>query len=251
MRKAHGKIGELNGRLREAPANGATGTFGGVPLSGLEGEAFDQAVSQVVAQAKIDATAFGDFSEEALTRGIVTTMLKLQQLNQGQQQVQQAPAQPGGQGAALPEDMPQSAAASGAPAADQSHVDAAQAAAAQQQNEPTTSNSLQVEQRVLDHVRPGWRDLVAGQEFNLWLGAQDQSFQQSYIQADTAEKFAGVLDQFGQWKTARDGAVTRSAKAQERLERTLTPTGNAPKPNAAMTEDEEFEAAFNAVAKLR
>lgn len=248
LRKAHGKIGEMNGRLRTAPAQGAPG-FGGVSLAGLEGEAFDKAVADVVAQAKIDSTAFGDFSEEGLTRGIVTTMLRLQQLNQ-LPQAQQAPAQPGGQGATLPVDMPQTTAAEGHAQVEQQHDDAAAAAAAQQQHEPSTTQ-IQIEQLVLDRVRPGWRETVAGQEFNLWLGVQDQSFQQGYFQANTAEQFAGVLDQFGQWQTARQAAVSKSAKAQQRLERSLTPTGNAPKPQAAMTEDEEFEAAFNAVAKQR
>ena len=248
VRKAHGKIGEMNGRLRTAPAQSAPG-FGGVSLAGLEGEAFDKAVAEVVAQAKIDHTAFGDFSEEGLTRGIVTTMLRLQQLNQ-LPQVQQAPAQPGGQGATLPVDMPQTTAAEGHAQVEQQYDDAAAAAAAQQQHEPSTTE-IQVEQLVLDRVRPGWRETVAGQEFNLWLGAQDQSFQQGYLLANTAEQFAGVLDQFGQWQTARQAAVSKSAKAQQRLERSLTPTGNAPKPQAAMTEDEEFEAAFNAVAKQR
>lgn len=249
LRKAHGKIGEMNGRLRTPPAQSAPG-FGGISLAGLEGEAFDKAVSDLVAQTKIDAAAFGDFSEEGLTRGIVTTMLRLQQLNQQQPQAQQAPAQPGGQGAALPVDMPQSTAAEGNPQAEPQHDDSASAAAAQQQHDPSTTQ-IQVEQLVLDRVRPGWRETVSGQDFNMWLGAQDQSFQQGYLQANTAEQFAGVLDKFGQWQTARQAAVAKSAKAQERLERSLTPTGNAPKPQAAMTEDEEFEAAFNAIAKQR
>lgn len=243
LRKAHGKIGEMNGRLRQAPASGVP-SFGGVSFSGLEGEAFDQAVSQVVAQAKIDAATFGDFSEEGLARGILTTMLRLQQLQQ-LPQAQQAPAQPDGQGAALPVEQPQSTADDGAPATEQPHAEAAP-----QQSAPSNTQ-IQVEQLVLDRVRPGWREMVSGQEFNLWLGAQDHAFQQSYLQASTAEAFAGVLDTFGQWKTARDTAVSKSAKSQARLEQSLTPTGKAPKPQTAMTEDEEFEAAFNAIAKQR
>lgn len=250
LRKAHGKIGEMNDRLRKAPAQGASG-FGGVSLAGLEGEAFDKAVSDVMAQAKIDANLFGDYSEQDMLRGIVTAMLKLQQLPGGLPQGMQVPAQPVGEGAAFPVDMPHTtAAAVEQTAAEQMHDDAAEAAAAQQQNEPSTT-SIQVEQLVLDRVRPGWRDTVAGQEFNLWLGAQDQSYQQHYLQANTAEQFAGVLDQFGQWKTARDAAVSKRAQGQQRLTRALTPTGSAPKPHAAMTEDEEFEAAFKSVAQQR
>lgn len=251
LRKAHGKIGEMNDRLRKAPAHHAPGNFGGIALAGLEGEAFDKAVSDVMAQAKIDATAFGDYSEEGLMRGIVTTMLRMQQLNQ-LPPTQQEQAQPGGQGAAWPVDTHAAATDAGYPA-EQQQASAAAAAAEPQQNEPG-STQIQVEQLVLDRVRPGWRETVSGQDFNTWLGAQDQAFQQSYMQADTAEKFAGVLDKFGQWTAARDAsiaAVNKSAKAQQRLEQTLTPTGNAPKPQAAMTEDEEFEAAFNAIAKQR
>lgn len=244
LRKAHGKIGEMNDRLRKAPASAAATSFGGVSFSGLEGEAFDQAVSQVVAQAKIDSAAFGDFSEESITRGIVTTMLRLQQLQQ-LPQAQQAPAQPDGQGATLPMEMPQSTPDDGASVLDQP----ATQVATQQPNPSNTQ--IQVEQRVLDRVRPGWRETVDGEEFKLWLGAQNQEFQQSYLQADTAETFAGVLDSFGQWKTARDTAVSKSAKAQARLEQSLTPTGKAPKPQTAMTEDEEFEAAFTAITKQR
>lgn len=251
LRKAHGKIGEMNDRLRKAPALHAPGSFGGITLAGLEGEAFDKAVSDVMAQAKIDATAFGDYSEENMLRGIVSTMLRLQQLPHSQS-AQQEQAQPSGQGATLPVDMHQAAADADFPA-EQQHAGAAAAAAETQQNEPA-STQIQVEQLVLDRVRPGWRETVSGQDFNTWLGAQDQAFQQSYMQADTAEAFAGVLDKFGQWTAARDAsiaAVNKSAKAQQRLEQTLTPTGNAPKPHGAMSEDEEFEAAFNAIAKQR
>lgn len=252
LRRAHGRIGEMMSRLKDHPAQGAA--HGGVNFSGLEGEAFDSAVSDVIARAKLDTAMLGDYSEEAMMRGLVGMVLRTQGLlgSGGAAQVQAPTPAPS---PATPQTEPTQY----AQAPTQAPVDyQAQAAAyaatqtAQQQNQPDPSSAdFEVERRVLDRLRPKWRDTVSGTNFNLWLTTQGESVQQEYRQANTADSFAGVLDKFEQWETARNAAVSKSAQGQKRLENAMTPTGNAPRPQAAPTEDEQFLAAFDSVMKQR
>lgn len=253
LRKAHGRIGEMMGRLKDHPAPGAQASAG-VNFSGLEGEAFDSAVSDVIARAKLDTAMLGDYSEEAMMRGLVGMVLRTQGLfGSGGAAQAQAPT-PAPSPATPQTDPAQYAQAPTQAPADYQGQAAAYAAAqtAQQQNQPDPSSAdYEVERRVLDRIRPDWKAKVAGSNFNLWLTTQGESVQQEYRQANTADSFAGVLDKFEQWETARNAAVTKSAKGQKRLENAMTPTGNVPRPQASPTEDEQFLAAFDSVMKQR
>lgn len=97
---------------------------------------------------------------------------------------------------------------------------------------------------VLDLTRKGWRETIASSDFNQWLESQPQDVRLAFDTTTRAEVFAGVLDQFNDWKAK---AQDKGAKSKKRLEDALLPSGNAPKVSHAPTPQDEFEAGFNAI----
>ena len=105
---------------------------------------------------------------------------------------------------------------------------------------------LEIELVVMDRMHAGWRDKVQSQDFQLWLATQNEQVRQTYAVSESADELGGVLGQYDQWTMARQAQVARSVKAQQRLANAVTPSGNAPKAQAAITEQDAFEAAFKA-----
>ena len=128
---------------------------------------------------------------------------------------------------------------------------------AQQEQQPTSSNEAAgapasadpaaFEIALLDRIHKGWRDKVGSQDFNVWLAAQGEKAQAQLNTAVTADDMLAVIGQFDQWTAARQAATEKAAKGQQRLKQAVTPSGNTPKPQAAPTEQEAMEAAFNRV----
>lgn len=108
-----------------------------------------------------------------------------------------------------------------------------------------------IELAVMDRMHSGWREKVAGQEFGLWLAAQGQEVQSAFAAADTAQAMAAVIDQFDQWGAAKAAQAQKHAKGKQRLAAAVTPQGNAPQPQAALTEEQAFEMGFNTVMGRR
>lgn len=198
LRKAQGKIGELNGKLQSTPvpAQQAAPTQQAPELS-----ADHKAVEQ-------------DFPEIA---DYVKALLQ---------------QQPPSQQAAPPAQVQQTVATDAAPAT--------------AELDPVT-----IELAVMDRMHKGWREKVQGQDFNLWLTAQGEAMQEAFSTADTAESMAGVIGQFDQWTAAKAAQAQKAHKGQQRLAAAVTPQGNAPKPQAALTEEQAFEAGFNSIMGRR
>lgn len=106
------------------------------------------------------------------------------------------------------------------------------------------SDPLAIELAVMDRVHTGWREKLGSQEFSMWLASQEETVRQAYDTAQTADAMAAVLGQFDQWTTARTVAADKAAKGQQRLQKAVTPSGNAQRPQSAPTELEAMEAAF-------
>ena len=106
------------------------------------------------------------------------------------------------------------------------------------------SDPLAIELAVMDRVHTGWREKLGSQEFSVWIASQEDAVRQAYDTAQTADAMAAVLGQFDQWTTARTVAADKVAKGQQRLQKAVTPTGNAQRPQSAPTELEAMEAAF-------
>lgn len=225
LRKAYGKIGELNGRLhKQPPANEGNDQTAGT--------AREQAAHQVAESMDIDPSVFGDFSEEALAKGIdaVATQKQKPLL----ERIAQLEAR-------LTGGSPQQAAAE--VPLEQVNEPSHQAAATSDVD--AEQMSIAVEQGVLDRTRAGWREKAASNDFNSWIASDATGARrQNFVQANTADKLSGVLDQFDQWQAARSAADAQSAQRQRRLEAGITPSGSAPRPQSVPSEAQDFEAAF-------
>ena len=133
-----------------------------------------------------------------------------------------------------------------APPAQEQQTVATDAAPATAELDPVT-----IELAVMDRMHQGWREKVQGQDFGLWLAAQPAEVQTAFDTADTADALAGVIGQFDQWTAAKTAQTQKAHKGQQRLAAAVTPQGNAPKPQAALTEEQAFEAGFNSIMGQR
>lgn len=197
LRKAHGKIGELNSKFQTPAAQQAAPVHTAAPELPPELKQFEQDFPEFAAYAKA--------------------------LFQAQQPAAQA-----------------------APPAQEEQTVATAAAPASAELDP-----LAIELAVMDRMHSGWREKVAGQEFGLWLAAQGQEVQSAFAAADTAQAMAAVIDQFDQWGAAKAAQAQKHAKGKQRLAAAVTPQGNAPQPQAALTEEQAFEMGFNAIMGRR
>ena len=198
LRKAHGKIGELNTRIQpKAPAQPAAPAHTAAPEFPQELKQFEQ-----------DFPEFATYAKALL---------------QAQQPAAQA-----------------------APPAQEEQTVATAASPASAELDPVV-----IELAVMDRMHSGWREKVTGQEFSLWLAAQGQEVQSAFAAADTAQAMAAVIDQFDQWGAAKAAQAQKHAKGKQRLAAAVTPQGNAPQPQAALTEEQAFEMGFNAIMGRR
>ena len=198
LRKAHGKIGELNTRIQpKAPAQPAAPAHTAAPEFPQELKQFEQ-----------DFPEFATYAKALL---------------QAQQPAAQA-----------------------APPAQEEQTVATAANHGQAELDPVV-----IELAVMDRMHSGWREKVEGQELSLWLAAQGQEVQSAFAAADTAQAMAAVIGQFDQWEAAKAAQAQKHAKGKQRLAAAVTPQGNAPQPQAALTEDQAFEMGFNAIMGRR
>ena len=137
----------------------------------------------------------------------------------------------------------------------------AQAAAPQQSQEAPPADPMQtvatdagvpaqagpdptaIELAVMDRMHKGWREKIASPDFKLWLAGQPDDVRNTFETTMVADELSAVVGKFDSWSTARE---SRQTQGRSRLERAMTPSGNAPRPQAAPTEDDAFRAAFNA-----
>jgi len=197
LRKAHGKIGELNSKFQTPAAQQAAPVHTAAPELPPELKQFEQDFPEFAAYAKA--------------------------LFQAQQPAAQV-----------------------APPAQEEQTVATAASPASAELDP-----LAIELAVMDRMHSGWREKVASQEFGLWLAAQSPDVQTAFSAADTAQALAEVIGQFDQWSAAKAAQAQKHAKGKQRLAAAVTPQGNAPQPQAALTEEQAFEMGFNAIMGRR
>lgn len=193
LRKAEGKVGELNGRLQQQPP-----------------------------AAPVQASQQAAVSVEDLP--------ELKQLEQDYPDVYR------GIQALIKSQQPQPQAAP--PVAPQEPVATGQAEA------PAEPDRVAIELAVMDRTHQGWREKVQSQPFGSWLAAQGDEVRQAFQSASTAEELASVVNGFDKWTSGRQAAAEKAAKGQQRLQRAVTPTGSAQRPQAAPTEHEAMVDAF-------
>ena len=105
-----------------------------------------------------------------------------------------------------------------------------------------------IELAVMDRMHKGWREKIASPDFKLWLAGQPDEDRNTFDTATVADELGGVISKFDAWSSAR---ASRQTQGRNRLERAMTPSGNAPRPQAAPTEEEAMRAAFAATMGRR
>ena len=58
---------------------------------------------------------------------------------------------------------------------------------------------LDVELAAMDQLRPGWRQKVQSQQFQVWLASQPEAFRNAFEAADSAGTLAPFIDRFDHW----------------------------------------------------
>jgi hypothetical protein len=105
-----------------------------------------------------------------------------------------------------------------------------------------------IELIVMDRMHKGWREKIASPDFKVWLAGQPDDVRNTFDTATVADELSAVVGKFDAWSAARE---TRQSQGRSRLERAITPSGNAPRPQAAPTEEEAMRAAFAATIGRR
>lgn len=126
---------------------------------------------------------------------------------------------------------------------EQQHQQATEPAPQREQAQPSQAD-MQLE--LMDHFHEGWREKIQGQDFRLWIAAQPEDVRTTFETTEKAKDLHAVISKFDAWSAAQQ---TRQAKSSSRLQNALTPTGTPGKPKTAPTENDAFEAAFNATIR--
>ena len=101
---------------------------------------------------------------------------------------------------------------------------------------------------VMDASRPDWRNTVQTEDFQKWMAAQPDDYQQTYASTWDTAVFSGVLTDFD---TARRATTARTTKNQTRLEAALTPDSRTSRVSHAATEMDAMQAGFDSVRNPR
>lgn len=130
------------------------------------------------------------------------------------------------------------------PKTSETPAEPAQPAPAEPAQTQSVVDPMDLELLVMDRMHEGWREKIGSAEFQTWRAAQPLAVQTDIDRANTAAELSGVLRKFEDWATARSAAAEKVARGQQRLQKAVTPTGAAQRPQEALTEEEAFAAAL-------
>lgn len=113
---------------------------------------------------------------------------------------------------------------------------------------PADDPVVDAQMEVLDEVRPGWADLVFGNEFQLWLSTQPPQKQAEVRGASKAKVILAAIKDFEQQQAQKQQTQQASDARTRRMAAAVTPRGDGrtlARQTAMDDEDAELEAGFN------
>lgn len=121
---------------------------------------------------------------------------------------------------------------------------------AQPDNATTTDATAAVDTQmeVLDEVRPGWADLVFGNDFQLWLSTQPAPYQAEVRGASKAKVILSAITKYEQAQARTTQHQQASEARSRRMAAAVTPRGDGrtlARQGAVDDEDADLEAGFN------
>lgn len=213
LRRAYGKIGELNSHLRQlmkAP------TKRGIKQAELKFARLEEEYPELAQALKEDlAQVLGAAQEEVEQR----------------EEPQEAKAEESGDGMSQSQDSPQIP------------------EEVLQQRE--FQLRVEYEKKLLASRHPDWEQIAQTPDFRIWLASQPPEIQQVAMTSYSAEELSGVFDLYKQARQLLEAKVRQGATKQKRLETAVPVSSSSTAAPPVSDELDDFLAGFNAVMKQR
>jgi hypothetical protein len=213
LRRAYGKIGELNSHLRQlmkAP------TKRGIKQAELKFARLEEEYPELAQALKEDlAQVLGAAQEEVEQR----------------EEPQEAKAEESGDGMSQSQDSPQIP------------------EEVLQQRE--FQLRVEYEKKLLASRHPDWEQIAQSPDFRIWLASQPPEIQQVAMTSYSAEALSGVFDLYKQARQLLEAKVRQGATKQKRLETAVPVSSSSTAAPPVSDELDDFLAGFNAVMKQR
>lgn len=100
---------------------------------------------------------------------------------------------------------------------------------------------LEMQMQLLDMQHDDWREVVATDEFGMWLATQPEETRKTYNETASAKEYGKIVTDYKQWSA---NTATRSQRNKQRLESAITPSGVPARTPPTKSDEDEFRAGF-------
>jgi len=213
LRRAYGKIGELNSHLRQlmkAP------TKRGIKQAELKFARLEEEYPELAQALKEDLAQVLGAAQEEVEQREEPQEAKAEESGDGMSQSQYSPQ--------IPEEI-------------------------LQQRE--FQLRVEYEKKLLASRHPDWEQIAQSPDFRIWLASQPPEIQQVAMTSYSAEELSGVFDLYKQARQLLEAKVRQGATKQKRLETAVPVSSSSTAAPPVSDELDDFLAGFNAVMKQR
>jgi uncharacterized Zn finger protein (UPF0148 family) len=110
---------------------------------------------------------------------------------------------------------------------------------------------MEYEKKLLASRHPDWEQIAQTPDFRIWLASQPPEIQQVAMTSYSAEELSGVFDLYKQARQLLETKVRQGATKQKRLETAVPVSSSSTAAPPVSDELDDFLAGFNAVMKQR
>ena len=213
LRRAYGKIGELNSHLRQLMKSP---TKRGIKQAELKFARLEEEYPELAQVLKEDLAQVLGAAQEEVEQKEATQEVKAEESGDGMSQSQYSPQ--------LPEEV-------------------------LQQRE--FQLRVEYEKKLLASRHPDWEQIAQTPDFRIWLASQPPEIQQVAMTSYSAEELSGVFDLYKQARQLLEAKVRQGATKQKRLEAAVPVSSSSTAAPPVSDELDDFLAGFNAVMKQR
>lgn len=213
LRRAYGKIGELNSHLRQlmkAP------TKRGIKQAELKFARLEEEYPELAQALKEDLAQVLGAAQEEVEQKEESQEVKAEESGDGMSQIQDSPQ--------IPEEV-------------------------LQQRE--FQLRVEYEKKLLASRHPDWEQIAQTPDFRIWLASQPPEIQQVAMTSYSAEELSGVFDLYKQARQLLETKVRQGATKQKRLETAVPVSSSSTAAPPVSDELDDFLAGFNAVMRQR
>ena len=213
LRRAYGKIGELNSHLRQlmkAP------TKRGIKQAELKFARLEEEYPELAQALKEDLAQVLGAAQEEVEQKEEPQEAKAEESGDGMSQSQDSPR--------IPEEV---------------------------LRQREFQLRVEYEKKLLASRHPDWEQIAQTPDFRIWLASQPPEIQQVAMTSYSAEELSGVFDLYKQARQLLEAKVRQDATKQKRLETAVPVSSSSTAAPPVSDELDDFLAGFNAVMKQR